>query len=94
MKIKLILIYLLNLFDYIMTVRQINKYGIDIEANPIMRACAINGGFFFVIKVLFVGLMVLLMWYYRNLKISKYGSWLLLVVYGALAIYHIYLNFI
>lgn len=91
---KLLIIYLLNLFDYIMTAIQINKYGTGIEANPIMRACAINGGFFFVIKVLFVGFMVLLMWYYKDLKISKYGSWLLLAVYGALAIYHIYLNFI
>lgn len=77
-----------------MTAIQINKYGTGIEANPIMRACAINGGFFFVMKVLFVGFMVLLMWCYKDLKISKYGSWLLLAVYGALAIYHIYLNFI
>ena len=88
---KFILIYLLNLFDYIMTVIQVNKYGIEIEANPIMRAFIVNDSFFFVIKVLFVGLMLLLMWCYEDLTISKFGSWVLLATYGALAIYHIYL---
>ena len=88
---KFIIIYLLNLFDYIMTVIQVNKYGIEIEANPIMRMCMADDSFFFVIKVLFVGLMLLIMWCYEDLTISKFGSWVLLATYGALAIYHIYL---
>lgn len=88
---KLIIIYLLNLFDYIMTVRQINKYGIDIEANPIMRACMANDSVFFIIKVVLVALLLLFMYQYEDLKICKIGYWVLLAVYGALAIYHIYL---
>ncbi len=88
---KLILIYLLNLFDYIMTVIQVNKYGIDIEANPIMRMFMANDGAFFIIKVLFVALLLMVMWQYEDLKICKIGEWVLLAVYSVLAVYHIYL---
>lgn len=87
---KFILIYLLNLFDYIMTVIQVNKYGIDIEANPIMRMCMANDSAFFIIKVIVVALLLLFMWQ-CNSTICNLGSWLLLIVYGALAVYHIYL---
>lgn len=68
-----------------------NKYGIDIEANPIMQACMADGRVFFIVKVLLVALGLLFMYQYEDLKICKIGSWLLLVVYGALAAYHIYL---
>ena len=37
MKIRLIITYLLNLFDLVMTTHWVNKFGIDIEANPIGR---------------------------------------------------------
>ena len=75
-----------------MTAIQVNKYGIDIEANPIMRMFIANDSAFFIVKVLLVALGLLIMWRYEGLKICKVGSWLLLIVYGALAIYHIYLN--
>jgi hypothetical protein len=75
-----------------MTVIQVNKYGIDIEANPIMRFFMADGRDFFIVKVLLVALLLLFMWQYEDLKICKLGSWVLLAVYGALAIYHIYLN--
>ena len=74
-----------------MTAIQVNKYGIDIEANPIMRMFMANDSAFFIIKVLLIALLLMIMYQYKDLKICKIGSWLLLMVYGALAIYHIYL---
>ena len=75
-----------------MTAIQVNKYGIDVEINPIMRTCMENESVFFIIKVLLIPLPLMFLYEYKELKISKVGTWLLLAVYGALAIYHIYLN--
>ena len=36
-KIRLLIAYLLNLFDLAMTTHWVNKFGIDIEANPAGR---------------------------------------------------------
>lgn len=94
MKIKLLIIWLLNLFDYIMTLRQVNKYDTEIEANPIMRLAMHNTVLFFIVKIVFVTLWLLVLWHYRDTKMCKIGSWVLLAVYGAIGIYHIYLNLI
>ncbi len=92
MKLQLFIIWLLNLFDYIMTVRAVNKYDVDVEANPIMRFALQNDILFFIMKILLVTFWLFVMYRYRDMKICKIGSWVLLAVYGALAIYHIYLN--
>ena len=77
-----------------MTAIQVNKYGTDVELNPIMRAYMENESVFFIIKVLLIPMPLMFLYEYKELKISKVGTWLLLAVYGALAIYHIYLNII
>ena len=94
MKLKLLIIWFLNLFDYTMTLKQVNKYGIDIEANPIMRLAMCNEGLFFVVKVLLVTLWLYILYLNQDNTICKLGSWVLLAVYGILAGYHVYLNFL
>lgn len=92
MKLKLFIIWLLNLFDYIMTLKQVNKYDTDIEANPIMRFAMQNDVLFFIMKIVLVSFWLFIMYQYRDSLICKIGCWILLIVYTALAIYHLYLN--
>ena len=91
MKLKLFIIWLLNLFDYIMTLKQVNKYDAEIEANPIMRFAMQNNVLFFAMKIVLVSIWLLILWKYKDTTIAKVGAWVLLAVYGAIAIYHIYL---
>jgi TRAP-type uncharacterized transport system fused permease subunit len=91
MKTRLIITYLLNLFDLICTMHLVKRFGIEIEANPIGRWMIQNGSIYAVkIGVIGVALFVL----YRCLmkwQKWKWTSWLVLAVYAILAIYHIFI---
>ena len=96
MTIKLIIIYLLNLFDYLATMHQVNKlgtnpHGIVLEANPLMRPLMDEPLLFFTIKIVFVTGFLTIIYSFRDKQIAQIGTWVLLAVYGALALYHIYL---
>ena len=89
MKTKLIIAYLLNLFDLYRTTVLVEKYGIGIEANPIGRWLFINHHAFQV-KVLGVGVAMLTLYYLITLKPEwEWTSWLILAIYYLLAIYHL-----
>lgn len=91
MKITLIITYLLNLFDLFCTMLWVNRFGIEVEANPIGRYLIQNGGVYFVkIVVVAVALYVL----YRCTRYApklKWICWILLAVYSILAVYHLIL---
>jgi len=91
MLIKSIFIWLLSLFDWGATQYQVNRFGIEIEANPIMRWLYSSPYISFIVKMAITSIGCLILWYAKDYKIARIGSWLLLVVYSALAIYHIIL---
>ena len=101
MTIRLIIAYLLNLFDLAMTTYWVNRYGIDAEANPVGRWLYENC-LAVPVKALGVGLLFVIL--YNAVKCRDNGlersfqwwdlaSWVVLVVYGALALYHVALYF-
>lgn len=59
---KYIIIYLLNLFDYAITVYWTGIHGIDAEINPLMRWALSEPLVFMLIKVPGVALLLLYMW--------------------------------
>lgn len=99
MTIRLIVAYLLNLFDLVMTTHWVNKYGADIEANPVGRWLYENH-LAVPAKVFGIGLLFLVL--HNAVKRRDKGleksvqwwdlaSWVVLGVYGVLALYHIIL---
>ena len=91
MKIRLIIAYLLNLFDLVMTSHWVNKFGIEIEANPIGRWLYQNH---LAVPFKAFGFGALLIALYFGIKSNpKWGwtSWVVLAVYSILAIYHIFI---
>lgn len=86
---KILLIYLLNLFDLICTNYWISLYGLSVEANPIGRWLYQNH-LAAPVKVFGVGGLLIVL--YHALKKHpqwNWTSWLLLAVYSIIAIYHI-----
>lgn len=63
---KYILIYILNLADYILTVYWTDLHGIEREINPIMRWALSIPGAFFVVKLILFPLLLLWMWWKRK----------------------------
>lgn len=87
---KLLIIWLLNLFDYIMTHYYIGKYGIAIEQNPIF-AYLYEHNLAFIIKMGATTIMCVLCYIVRDKPIIKAMTWGLLVYYGYIAIHQILL---
>ena len=89
MKTRLIIAYLLNLFDLICTNYWISLYGLSVEANPIGRWLYRNH-LAAPVKVFGVGGLLIVL-YHALKKHPKWNwtSWLLLAVYSIIAIYHI-----
>lgn len=85
--------YILNVIDYIFTAFWVQKFGIEIETNPIGRWMFENdlaGAF----KILFVGALFALLGICILLK-PKY-AWVSIipcVAYGAIVIYHLVIFF-
>ena len=91
MKHRLILTYLLNLFDLYCTMVWVNRYGIEVEANPIGR-WMIQTGSVYAVKIGVVAAALFLL--YHCIRVQprlKWASWLVLGIYSTLAIYHLYL---
>lgn len=86
---KLIAIWLLNLFDYIMTVYYVDTYGIWIEQNPLMRELLPNPILTFVIKMGIPTLCCILCYLVKDKPIIKVATWVLLIFYTWVAINHI-----
>lgn len=91
MLIRLIIAYILNLFDLGMTQYFISKYGISIESNPIGRWLFAHSILLLIWKLGLVAALLLVLYHFRNNRVANISSWIILGVYIALAIYHIIL---
>ena len=90
--IMLFSIFILNLVDYIFTVRAIGM-GFE-EANPVINAL-LHAPLFPIVKIGLVTLGLVLIWQFRHrtIRIKKLILALLTITflaYGAVSIYHIY----
>lgn len=89
----LIIAYILNIIDYTITAYWVNKFGVDIEANPLGRWMFENN-VAWVFKILVVGGLFAVLGY--CIKRYPKAAWLgniPLVVYGLIVIYHIIIYF-
>ena len=64
--IKYILVFVLNLFDYAVTVYWTGLHGIEHEINPVMRWALSVPGAFEVIKLILFSLLLLWMWWKKK----------------------------
>lgn len=87
---KLLIIWLLNLFDYIMTRHYIDQYGIAIEQNLIF-AWLYEHNLAFIIKMGATTIMCILCYIVRDKPIIKAMTWGLLIFYSYIAIHQILL---
>lgn len=89
---KLIAIWWLNLFDYIMTIYYVGKYGIWIEENPLMVYLLNYPLLAFIVKLGVPTLCCVLCYLVKDKPIIKMATWVLLIFYAYVAIHHI-INF-
>lgn len=91
--IRLIIAYILNVVDYIFTAYWVNKFGVDVEANPIGRwMFSYNVAWAF--KILIVGgLFVLLGHFVHQHPKRAWIAYIPLVVYALISILHIMVYF-
>ena len=87
MKVKLIVIYVLNIIDLIATMLLVKRFGIQIEGNPI-GTWLIETNLVWFIKIVIVGVALLGLYKLQESKISHTASTVILVVYSILVIYH------
>lgn len=91
MKVPLMITYLLNLFDLSFTMRMVNRFGIEVEGNPIGR-WLIQSGSVYTVKI---GAMAVALYaLYRcteNIPKWKWICLIPLVIYSLLAIYHLFI---
>ena len=87
MKVKLIVIYTLNIIDLIATMLLIKRFGIQIEGNPIGK-WLIETNLVWFVKVVIVGVALLGLYKLQGIKIAHTASTVILVVYSILVIYH------
>ena len=91
MLIRLGVTYVLNLFDLVMTQYFISRYGSEVEGNPVGRWLVDHPTLLIAWKCAIVALLLLLIYRFRDKQIANNGSWIILGVYIALAMYHIIL---
>lgn len=87
---KLLIIWLLNLFDYIMTIYYVGKYGIWIEENPLMvNLISLSPILAGIVKILICTVMCALCYIVKDKPIIKFATWGLLLFYFWVAIRHL-----
>lgn len=91
MLIRIIVTYILNIFDLCMTLHYTKKFGLEVESNPFGRWLLSEPYRILIYKILVVGLLLFILWISRENKISAISSWIVLGVYTVLAVYHIIL---
>ena len=91
MLIRIIVTYILNIFDLCMTLYYTKKFGLEVESNPFGHWLLSKPYRILIYKILVVGLLLFILWISRENKISAISSWIVLGVYTALAVYHIIL---
>lgn len=91
MLIRCLITYLLNLFDYGMTKYFVGKYGIEIEGSPIGRFMLSHPPLALLVKLFVVLFFISTLYDHRDRLAARIGSWIILVAYSLLAVYHIVL---
>ena len=91
MLIRLIIAYLLNIADCLFTADLVRKFGVEIEGNPFGR-WLIQTNLVYVVKIVIVGLALLLLWKFKNNRFAIVGSWVILITFSLLAIYHVFIQ--
>lgn len=92
MKVKLIVIYVLNIIDLIATILLVKRFGIQIEGNLIGK-WLIETNLVWFVKIVIVGAALLLLFKFKNSKLAIVGSWITLITFSLLAVYHIFISF-
>ena len=87
MKVKLIVIYVLNIIDLIATMLLVKRFGLEIEGNPIGK-WLIETNLVWFVKILIVGAALLGLYKLQEIKIAHTASTVILVLYSILVIYH------
>ena len=91
MKHRLILTYLLNLFDLAMTNLWVSRYGLSIEGNPIGRWLYASNAVY-AVKIFAVGgLLAVMGACIRKRPKAAWTAYIPLVVYGLTVLYHIFI---
>lgn len=88
---RLIITFVLSIADYLFTLYFVRLYGLEVEANPIGRWLLEEPWRGIVFKVLGVAALLAVLYVFRSYKIEVIGSWIVMVAYAALVIYHIVL---
>lgn len=86
---KLIIIWFLNLFDHIMTIYYVGKYGIGIEENPVMRELLNYPILAFIVKIGTCTVMCVLCYLVKDKLAIEIATWALLIFYAWVAINHL-----
>lgn len=89
MKTRLILTYIFNIIDLIITMYLVCLFGLSIEGNPIGR-WAMSSGFVYLFKIGVVGVALIMIWLAgkKKEKLANICSWLLFITYFSLVVYH------
>lgn len=88
---RLIITFVLSIADYLFTLYFVHLYGLEVEANPIGRWLLEKPWRGIVFKVLGVAALLAVIYVFRSYTIAVVGSWIVMVAYAALVIYHIVL---
>lgn len=87
----LLIAYALNIIDYLITLRWVNLYGTEVEANPLMR-WAFENNVAWAVKIFAVGALMAVVGVCIHFKPKvAWSGWVLLVAYAAVTVYHIIL---
>lgn len=87
----ILIAYILNLLDYAFTAYWVSLYGVEIEANPLMRWYFEND-IAWAVKIYGVGALMALVGIciYKKPR-TAWAAWVLLFAYAAVTVYHIVL---
>lgn len=89
---KIVMItYLLNLIDLLMTTKWIKAYGIDVEKNPIGKWLYKSRARMTFFKVAVPAFALSFMSIFRAYTIAKIGIWTCFGVYLAICLYHLFI---
>ncbi len=89
MKVRLIVTYIFNLIDLIATMYLVSLFGLSVEGNPIGR-WLIRTNLVYPFKIVVMGGLLLAIGLLGkiNKKAANIGSWVLLMVFTSLILYH------
>lgn len=89
MKVRLAITYIFNLIDLIATMYLVSLFGLSVEGNPIGR-WLIRTNLVYPFKIVVMGGLLLAIGLLGkiNKKAANIGSWVLLMVFTSLILYH------